>query len=120
MASKEIELSGVKIQVDGAFFVNWINADLTEGRGRRVPFNICRLRTTAVRTGNGRSVQGMDATVEECPRLRVDGMVYGPVCEVYPSKEDERKEEKMTRVKELIDKALELGLTRDEIREMMS
>lgn len=74
-------------------WVVYVNTYLTEGRGREVPWHVCKIEATARRLAKGAGVQGSDARVEEMGLLTVDGVPYGPVTLAPPTAGDEAEDE---------------------------
>lgn len=96
-------------------YVAWTNTDLTEGRGFTVPFCVCACRSTAERMGKGASIQGSNCTVTEEECFVSNGTYYGPIRLVYPSSEDEVLERKREEKERAEAKALQLGLSQEDI-----
>lgn len=107
-------------------YVVWRNTDLTEGRGSRYPFAVCRLEATAERLAHKNDVQGTNCKITEEPVYGVAGglrgTILGPITINHGTKEDALKEEekqKQRKQKEkrdaVIAKAERLGLTQDDI-----
>lgn len=63
-------------------WVAYTNTDLTEGRGWQVPLAVCELRSTALRLGKGKYVQGCDCPVKPTEMIMVSGKWYVPACAV--------------------------------------
>lgn len=91
------------------------NTDLTEGRGWTIPQHICKLRATAHRKASGAGVQGSDAEVRRVKLLKIGSDWYGPVHVHGPTAADEASEKQLIARQQLVDKALELGLTMEDI-----
>lgn len=99
-------------------YVVFTNSDLTEGRGRPVPLYVCEMLTTALRVAKGHGVMGSDASVLTIKCLDSGGVKYIPlncINLIKPSYEDEANEQKRTRKEEAIMKAMELGLSKEDI-----
>jgi len=105
-------------------YVAYINSDLTEGRGYAVPLCVCKLKSTAIRLGKGKSVQGLDAIVKPVNLIEImENNVakwYAPVDEclniVSPTFQDKKIEKENNRKERIIQKAKDLGLTEKEIK----
>lgn len=100
----------------------WTNTDLTEGRGREYPLAICEAKSTAIRLGARKYVQGTDCSVTETTLFLIDNKWYGPVTVTPPTKEDLVEEAKLIAAKAAaaaklaaINKARALGLTEEDI-----
>lgn len=96
------------------------NSDLTEGRGYPVIIAVCEKKATAMRLAKGKSVQGSDADVVECPLYFLPGgrwgcSVYGPVSLVKPSKEDTQQQDLMDAKAAAVLAAVKAGLTPEQI-----
>ena len=96
-------------------WVVWTNTYLTEGRGQRYPLAVCELKATAIRLGKGKYVQGSDCPVSEVNALHWNDMWYVPGRIIRPTTEDEKKQKQNDLQKKAEAKALELGLTTEEI-----
>lgn len=105
-------------------YVTYINSDLTEGRGMNIPFFVSHLKTTAIRLGKGKNVQGSDAIVKPVDLIEIEdenGIAnwYAPVKEclrIHPPNETDIKLDKEDKIKQgIIQKAKDLGLTEKEI-----
>lgn len=96
-------------------YIVWTNTDLTEGRGREYPLATCELRTTAVRLGARKYVQGSDCNITEITLYRHHGRWYGPVNVQSPTPEDEELDRIQKKKDAAIEKARALGLTEEEI-----
>lgn len=99
-------------------YVVFTNTDLTEGRGRQVPLYVCKRYTTAVRMSKKKGVMGSDAVVHEVTCKNIDGQLYMPVncVDVFlPTKEDVVEDDKRVRREQAIAKAMELGLSKEDI-----
>ncbi len=96
-------------------FVAWSNSDLTEGRGYSIPYAVCESKSTALRLGRKKSVQGSDCRVTREIALKVDGKWLGPTRIERSSKEDDAGDERIAKRIAAIEKAKAAGLTADEI-----
>lgn len=96
-------------------WVVWINSDLTEGRGFEIPLAICEIEATARRLAKGASTQGSYGRVEMIPVHKNGRLWYGPVVLKAPSREDKQFQKQLDMAYEAHAKALEAGLTREEI-----
>jgi hypothetical protein len=105
-------------------YVAFINSDLTEGRGISIPLAVCQTKTTAVRLGKGKNVQGSNAVVKPIDLIEItekgNAKWYAPVKEclniVTPSKQDLALEKERIKREKITQRAKELGLTEDEIK----
>lgn len=105
-------------------YVAYINTDLNEGKGFKVPYVVCELKETAERLGKGKNVQGSDAIVKAVDLIEItEGSVskwYAPFEECVelhaPSKQDTDKYKKRMRKERIIQKAKDAGLTEKEIK----
>jgi len=105
-----------KIEGTRKIFVAWVNSDLTEGKGYRIPLFICMSRTTAIRLGKGRNVLWSDAFIEEDKIFKIGGKWYGPCLIEHPSREDIEIDEISKRKEEIVAKAKKAGLTEDDLK----
>ena len=113
MPKKKTETLGVKPY--GKCWVAWTNTDLTEGKGGQLPKAICKIEATARRLGKGGSVQGTDCSIEEVELFLYRGRVYGPVHVTFPTRVEERQQERLDVYESVVAKARELGLDPDEL-----
>jgi len=99
-------------------WVVWTNTDLTEGKGYEVPLYICMLESTAIRLAKGVNVQGSDGRISSIANNGEGTHVWAiaPVKIVFPSKEDKDRELKILQFRAIANKALELGLSTEEIK----
>ncbi len=104
-------------------FVAYINSDLTEGKGFSIPLVVCQTKTTAMRLGKGKNVQGSNALVRPVDLIEIEenGVAkwYAPVDKclniILPSKQDREVEKQNATREKLIQKAKDLGLSDEEI-----
>lgn len=112
------ESVGIQINIQDMkpVFVAWTNSDLTEGRGISLPFVVTDSPETAHRLGAGKAVQGADCRVSQHLALKVDGLWLIPGYVHTESQED--RDERLYREKkqDIMEKALEKGLTVEDIR----
>ena len=101
-------------------WVAWTNTDLTEGRGESFPIAVCKLESTAIRVGKGRSVMGSNCYVSKEQAIEVDGKWYYPNRFILPTIVDTENQKAMDTKKAVIKKATELGLTEEEIKALKS
>lgn len=105
----------MKVEDTKTVYVAWTNTDLTEGRGRQIPFAVCENIVTAERYGRGASVQGTDCAIEEDLMVKVDGKWLGP-CRIISASEADIKEDNRRKARAAaLAKAKKLGLTEKEI-----
>jgi hypothetical protein len=94
-------------------WVAMTNTDLTEGRGSEYALFICESETTAIRLGKGKYVMGTDCRIQESKIFYLKGEGwYGPVGRVYPSSDEDKREEsklKKERAKNLVIEKFEKG-----------
>ena len=101
-------------------WVVWSNTDLTEGRGRQYALYYCEAKSTALRLGARRDVQGSDCRITKEIMFEHNGVVYTPGAIIQkPSKQDELVEAKRKQVEQAVLKAVKLGLSQDEINAML-
>ena len=98
----------------------WTNTDLSEGRGKKVPFAISQLRTTAQRLGRGKGVGGRDCVVEEVEIYDIDGKLFGPIYIHFPTVEDSKLEEKLENHDSSMLELTKLGLDETQIKRIVS
>ncbi len=99
-------------------FVVVTNSDLTEGRGHPVEIAYCEVEATANRLAKGRGVMGSNADVRNAIAVYANGRWCAPVKIEQPSSEDKRTQEILDRRGIAIAKALELGLTGSDLKDM--
>jgi hypothetical protein len=109
------KLESVVISEYKDVWVAWTNTNLTDGYGRSVPLVICEMKPTAERLGKGKSVQGSDCRVEKVTAVRVDGQWMSCVDIKVPSKDDKTENDKGILMQKAEARAIELGLTPEEI-----
>lgn len=102
-----------------------VNSDLTEGKGQNIVIYLCETVWTAKRMAKGQDVQGTDGSIHCIPAYKFKDMPfwYGPMTGVIPpSKEDriaaEQHELTIRRIR-ATEKAKELGLTEQDIRDLL-
>lgn len=108
-------MSEVKVTPTGQCWAVFRNSDLTEGRGFEQVCYLCKLETTAKRLASGTNVQGSDGRVLPVSLFKHDGRLYGPIQLEMPTTADEREQERLDEWREVLAKAEQLGLSRDEI-----
>ena len=113
-------LSSAVVEHTRDVWVVWTNSDLTEGRGHRIPLCVCENKVTAERLGKGKSVQGTDCNITEEVALYVEtgycnGSWLSCVYIEKPTSEDLVKDAGRKRMAAVEAKALELGLSPEEI-----
>ena len=96
-------------------WIAWTNTNLTDGYGTQYPMAICETLATANRLGKKGSVQGMDCSTSKEKAIKIDGKWMSHFMLQYPSKDDTKRQDEMDKQKQAEDKALELGLTPEEI-----
>ena len=104
-------------------WVAWTNTDLTEGRGREVPYAICETEATARRRGAKKSVQGCDCRVSKEIAVRIEGERntylnpwYAPCNIEGPTKEDKETQKRIDDRLAAEERAKSLGLSETEIQ----
>lgn len=105
-------------------YVAYVNSDLTEGRGVNIPFAVCQLKSTAIRLGKEKNVQGSNAIIKPIDLIEIteNGVAnwYAPVKGCVwiqtPNKQDISKDKEEKIKQGIIQKAKELGLTEKEIQ----
>lgn len=101
------------------------NSDLTEGRGRPVFIAYCKAEATAKRLAKGKGVMGTDADIRMI-ELVPSSMFSVPLIPVsvinieYPTKEDEAEQLRRDKFEACLQKAVEAGLTHDEIEALIN
>ena len=101
------------------FWVTYTNSDLTEGRGREIPIAVCKLRTTAIRLGKNRYVQGADCPVKPIELFECNGNLYLPFSVVTisePTKEDVAKQDKEDKKQEVLSRIKQAGFSEEDIK----
>lgn len=104
-------------------YVAYVNTDLTEGKGYNIPFAVCRLKTTAIRLGKGKNVQGSDAIVKPVELIEItENNVadwYGPKKDCFhihlPTHEDKIQDIQNQIQEKVVQKARKSGLTEEDI-----
>ena len=96
-------------------WIAWTNTNLTDGYGTRIPLAVCECKATADRLGRGKHVQGTDCPTEKDIAVRVDGCWMSKINLIEPTDEDKKKQEKEDVARKAENKALELGLTPEDI-----
>lgn len=96
-------------------WVVWINTDLTEGRGHERAVHTCQKEATARRLAHKAGVQGSDARITEERNYCINNRWYGIVHALMASKEDDREQQRIDAKRAAVQKALDRGLTDDEI-----
>lgn len=98
----------------------WVNTDLTEGRGHEYVLGFYECKTTALRFAKGRNVMGSDGRVQRERLVQMYGHLYAPGALICPpSKEDLELEKKIRAKEKAVLKALELGMTAEELNILM-
>jgi hypothetical protein len=103
------------------------NTDLTEGRGWMYAQYVCEKKSTAIRLSKKAGIQGCDAHVRPGKAYFIEGRWYFERILTSPSKEDlleetrlQEIEEKRKQKEEILNKALALGLTEEDISKLRS
>ncbi len=96
-------------------YIPWTNTDLTEGKGWSIPLAFCTEEATAIRLSKKRGVMGSDCNVTEETIYHINGYWNGRIVLTYPTKEDNSMQTKLNTIKEIKKKALDAGLTIEEI-----
>lgn len=99
-------------------YVAWTNSDLSEGCGHTYPLVVCEEYETAVRLGMGGGVQGSDCKVTKEKAVVVNERWCAPTRIIHPSIADIQLKLKRVDCAKLVDKALNLGLTLEEIEKL--
>lgn len=105
----------MEIQDTKQVWVVFTNTDLTEGRGRQIPLYVCELGSTAIRMGKGKGVMGSDCSVSETTAVKINNNWLYPNFLHTPTEDDRREQRKMDKKNAVLEKALGLGLTAEEI-----
>jgi hypothetical protein len=100
-------------------YVVWTNTDLTEGRGKQIPIAYSVSMRCALRLAKGKGVMGSDADVRSFTADLRNGYVCAPVQLVEPTKKDIDLDDNDARRQSAIDKALQLGVSEDELKLIM-
>jgi hypothetical protein len=98
-----------------ATHVAFTSTDLTEGRGYQYPIAVCELESTATRLGEKKYVMGTDAPVEQFDAVLIHNKWYGPVVIHKPNEADKARQAAADLRKVAEEKALKLGLTKEEL-----
>ncbi len=101
-------------------WVAWTNSDLTEGRGHRKVLAVCEMEVTAKRLGTGKSVQGTDCTITCETAVTLSGVWPSgewryPATVIKPTKEDAARQKKEDARDEALSKAIDLGMSAQDI-----
>lgn len=109
-----------KITKEKTAWVVYENTDLM-GNGTDVPIHICELKATALRLTSGRvGAHHYPIKIVEMPLLLIDDKHwYGPVAIHYATKRDEKEQEKMDELEKIKNRALSLGLSKEELEILM-
>ncbi len=104
-------------------WVAWTNSDLTEGRGHIKVLAVCEMQATAKRLGAGKSVQGTDCNVTCETAVMLSGIWpcgewRYPATVIPPTKEDEARQKKEDARDAALSKAIDLGLSAQDIFDM--
>lgn len=110
MTKKTIEVETKNV------WVAWTNSDLTEGRGYDYPLGVFELEATAIRRGKGRYVQGAPCPITKEIAIGFEGKWYVPGEIGLPTPEDRQKDEKMKQRNLVKEKAVNVGLTEEDIQ----
>lgn len=98
-------------------WVAWSNTDCIEGRGARYPIHYCEAKATALRLGKRKSIQGStDVTSATVFSRNGHNGWYGPIHIIPPSDKDAIQEKSIEKHNKLVQKALDAGLTEDDIK----
>lgn len=109
--------------LSATLWVAYTNTDLTEGRGSDMPIAVCWLKSTAIRLSKKKYVQGSDGPVRPIEAIEVNGKWYVPMAGVNvidPSPADVADQERMDKKEAAIKKAIELGLTPEDLKFLSS
>lgn len=101
------------------FWVVYTNSDLTEGRGREFPLAVCELKSTAIRLGKNKYVQGSNCPVSSVELLEYEGRLYIPFSVVNvtaPSREDTIGQEKDDKKQEVLSRIKQAGFSEEDIK----
>ena len=109
-----------KLETKEAYVV-WTNTDLTEGRGIEYPMAICEEKATAIRLGRRNYVQGSNCTITKETIFRIakkpyGSRWYGPARLIFPTAEDTKIQKRIDKAEKAVKKAIECGLTEEEIK----
>ena len=91
------------------YYVVRSNSDLTEGRGYHISIALCESKSTAIRIGKGKYVQGLDCPVDEVAAIKLDGKWYVPLDAVRIEKATDADKQADAKA-QAIKKARALGL----------
>lgn len=98
------------------------NEDCTEGRGPIYTMHLCEKKSTAIRLGKKKYVQGGDCPIEKEELVLFNGRWCGPVKIIVPTDYDLAHEEILRAAEDrrkskeaAIEKAKSLGLSSDEV-----
>ena len=114
----------MQIEVDGVkdVYVAFSNTDRTEGRGRQYPLLVTDTLETAERLTCGRYVMGSNCPISQYQAFKIGNWWYAPVDIHFESLEDrerrlhrEKKELAKKQLQIVLSRAVELGLTKEEI-----
>ncbi len=93
----------------------WTNTDLTEGRGFQIPIAFCDAKSTAIRLGEKKYVQGNDCPIDKTLAFRINNTWYVPGRIQGPSSDDQKKDRELEARDAAYSKAKELGLNDEDI-----
>lgn len=108
-------MSNEKITDEKDVYIAWTNTDLTEGRGFQYPLAVCDKKATAIRLGKGKSVQGSDCEIRPAKGYRINNQWYYPGRPTGSTKEDDAREKELNKRDEARQKAIDAGLTDEDI-----
>lgn len=105
-------------------FVVWQNTDLTEGKGRIRPIGYFEAEYDGLKFGAGKDVQGSNCRVTEEPLLQnpkgKNHLPLGPIY-LHPASKEGIEAAKRDKVRDdALKRAVELGLTDEEIAAIQS
>lgn len=108
-------------------WVVYNNTDLSEGRGWIYAQYVCEKESTARRLAKKAGIQGSDASVSLGKAYYIGNKWYFERLLTQPTKEDLLEEQRLEEINrkqkeknEILEKALSLGLTQEEIEKLRS
>lgn len=110
MSKKDLVVNDIK-----DVWVAWTNTDLTEGRGEAIPLAVCELKSTAIRLGKGKSVQGINCKITKEQAVHIDGAWLSVFHLERPTKADLVLQGKIEAKETAIEKAIKAGLTKEDL-----
>lgn len=106
----------MKIEQTKEVYIAWSNTDLTEGRGVQIPHAVCESKTTAIRMGTGKNVQGCNCSVRKSVAVKINGQWLAPSMIHQPTKKDSETDAIIKQKEDVIQKIKNAGITDEDIK----